>query len=62
MQPDNASAAMATTNDIRNARTSRTKAVPSHEISFGSAPLWLTNGILQESRTATGEPGNQFRE
>src|SRR5262249_5501168 len=44
MQPDSASAVMAAMIGRRNARATRTGAIPPSEIALVLHPLWLTNG------------------
>src|ERR1700732_712313 len=61
MQPDRASAVMAAMIGSRNARVTRTGAIPSHETTLDLHPLWLTNRFLlvAERPAASRTRGNQ---
>src|SRR5215475_11721763 len=48
MQPDSASAVMAAIIDRRNARATRTGAIPQSETALVLHPLWLTNGFERD--------------
>src|SRR6185312_8011827 len=60
MQPDSASAVMITVIGIRNARTTRTGAIPQSETTPVLHRVWLINGILH-ARTEDRTPSLRAR-
>src|SRR5258707_15882803 len=57
MQPDKASAVATTTIGSRNARATRTGAIPQSETALVLHRLWLTNRFLEKSVPLPGSRG-----